>query len=50
MFWRDRILHHGSSRRGAMNNHYEQDVRGSRCGARFLELLFSVEQLRARRV
>jgi hypothetical protein len=34
MFWRDRILHHGSSRAGAMNNHHEQDVRlGDLAGA-----------------
>src|SRR5215469_2405910 len=27
MFWRDRILHHESSRVGALNNHHEQDLR-----------------------
>jgi len=36
MFWRDGILHQGRSRRGAMNNHYEQHVWGRGAACAFL--------------
>jgi hypothetical protein len=30
MLWRDRILHHGSSRAGSLNNHHKADAVTSR--------------------